>query len=310
MIGQTTVRQLIVVDGVGIDGPSVFAGERARDDGLRLRVGQRVGHFHAHVALVAERDRESGGFLLDLRGDENGVCCSGLGALKLIAALFRVQSRAVDGGGDNLRVICILAFEAEFIKQLAALQLIVLDGQIDALVRAAENRPGRDGFFVPGELELQIQTVFVGNHKCIAERLAGDAGCNGDIVGLGVLAVRGGHLERAGLRQASACAIRRIVIRADEFRLAGALSEKIEAVLEEPVRQGVAFDSACDRAVCVARRLPVRLPAETEIQIDAGFEAENEGELNIRFDGLALLVFLRGVGLHGEDVVLVFRAVR
>ena len=80
--------------------------------------------------------------------------------------------------------------------------------------------------------------------------------------------------------------------------------------LEEPVRQGVAFDSACDRAVCVARRLPVRLPAEAEIQIDAGFEAENEGELNIRFDGLALLVFLRGVGLHGEDVVLVFRAVR
>ena len=44
--------------------------------------------------------------------------------------------------------------------------------------------------------------------------------------------------------------------------------------------------------------------------IDAGFEAENEGESNIRFDGLALLVFLRGVGLHGEDVVLVFRAVR
>ena len=73
------------------------------------------------------------------------------------------------------------------------------------------------------------------------------------------------------------------------------------------------FDGAGDRAVGAARRLGRGgqcLPVELQIQVNAGFKAQNEGELDIGFDRLALLVFLRGFGLHDEDVVLVFRAVR
>ena len=92
------------------------------------------------------------------------------------------------------------AFQAEFVEQLTVLQLVVLDSQIDTLVRVAENGLRRDGFFIPSELSLQVETVFVGEHKGVADRLAGDAGGDGNGICFGVLPVCGGHLECAGLR--------------------------------------------------------------------------------------------------------------
>ena len=82
--------------------------------------------------------------------------------------------------------------------------------------------------------------------------------------------------------------------------------------MEEAILNGVAFDGAGDGAVREARRLGrggQGLPAHLEIKVNAGLQTQNEGELDVGFDGLALLVFLRGRGLHDEDVVLVFCAV-
>ena len=72
--------------------------------------------------------------------------------MELIAALFGVQGCAVDGCGENSRFTRTFAFQAEFVEQFAILQLIVLDGQVHALVRITEDSLGCDRFFVPSEL--------------------------------------------------------------------------------------------------------------------------------------------------------------
>ena len=82
--------------------------------------------------------------------------------------------------------------------------------------------------------------------------------------------------------------------------------------MEEAILNGVALDGAGDGAVGAARRLGRSsqcLPVELQIQVNARLQTQNKGELDVGFDGLALLVFLRGRGLHDEDVVLVFCAV-
>ena len=120
-------------------------------------------------------------------------------------------------------------------------------------------------------------------------------------------------MECAGLIQRTGLAVRRAVVCADKFGFSRAFTEEAEIVLEEAILNGVAFDGAGDGAVREARRLGrggQGLPVELQIQIDAGFKAQNKGELDVGFDGLALPVFLRGRGLHDEDVVLIFCAVR
>ena len=82
--------------------------------------------------------------------------------------------------------------------------------------------------------------------------------------------------------------------------------------MEEAILNGVAFDGAGDGAVREARRLGrggQGLPAHLEIKVNAGLQTQNEGELDVGFDGLALLVFLGGRGLHGENIVLKICAV-
>ena len=117
-----------------------------------FRIGQGVGHLQGHIALVTERDREGDSLILDFCGDEDGISRAAFGCLELIAALFGIQGRAVDRCGENLRVTCAFALETELIEQLSIAELIVLDGQVHALVRVAEQRLGCDRFFVPSEL--------------------------------------------------------------------------------------------------------------------------------------------------------------
>ena len=100
--------------------------------------------MQGNIALVAEREGEGDSFVSHFRRDEDGVGCAALGGRELIAALFRVQGRAVDRRGDDLRIICAFAFQAEFVEQLTVLQLIVFDGQVHALVRFAEDVLSRD----------------------------------------------------------------------------------------------------------------------------------------------------------------------
>ena len=112
--------------------------------------------------------------------------------------------------------------------------------------------------------------------------------------------------------QGSGLAICGAIVRADKFGLAGAFAEETEIILEETILNGVALDGTGNGAVREARCLGrggQGLPAHLEIKVNAGLQTQNEGELDVGFDGLALLVFLRGRGLHDEDIVLVFRAV-
>ena len=75
------------------------------------------------------------------------------------------------------------------------------------------------------------------------------------IVGFGILAVCGGHLECAGLIQRTSLAVCGLVIGTDKFGFSRAFTEEAEIVLEEAILNGVAFDGAGDGAVREARRL-------------------------------------------------------
>ena len=159
---------------------------------------------------------------------------------------------------------------------------------------------------------MQVEAVFVCQDEIISNRLAGDAGRDRDGICFGILAVCGGHLERSGLRQGSGLAVCGLVIGTDKFGLSCALTEEGEVILEQAVLNRIALDGAGDGAVREARRLGRSsqcLPAQLEVEVNAGLQTQNEGELDVGFDGFALLVFLRGRGLHDEDIVLVFRAV-
>ena len=160
---------------------------------------------------------------------------------------------------------------------------------------------------------MQVEAVFVCQDEIISNRLAGDAGRDRDGICFGILAVCGGHLERSGLRQGSGLAVCGLVIGTDKFGLSCALTEEAEIVLEEAILNGVVFDGAGDGAVREARRLGrggQGLPAHLEIKVNAGLQTQNKGELDVRFDRLTLLILLCRVGLHDEDVVLIFCAVR
>ena len=111
LIVQETIRQLVVIDGFRGGGFAVFTRQNARF--RRTILCDRVGHLQRHVALVTERDRKGHILILDLCRDEDGIGCAALGTLKLIAALFHVQGRAVNGGGENLRVGGAFSLEVE-----------------------------------------------------------------------------------------------------------------------------------------------------------------------------------------------------
>ena len=72
-----------------------------------------IRHLQTDVTLVAERDREGDGFVAGFRGDEDGVRRAALGGRELIAALFRVQGRAVNRRRQNLCIICTFALEVK-----------------------------------------------------------------------------------------------------------------------------------------------------------------------------------------------------
>ena len=113
LIGDEIVRQLVVVDGIGIHGFAVFARQNARL--CRAILCDRVGHLQRNVALIAEGHGEGDRFAIDIRCNEDGVRCAALRGLELIAALFRVQGRAVNRCGENLRIICAFAFQGKAI---------------------------------------------------------------------------------------------------------------------------------------------------------------------------------------------------
>ena len=83
--------------------------------------------------------------------------------------------------------------------------------------------------------------------------------------------------------------------------------------MEKAVLNGVAFDGAGNGAVGETRRLGrggQGLPAQLEVEVNAGLQAENKGELDGGFDRFTLLVFLCGCGLYDENIVLILRAIR
>ena len=186
----------------------------------------------------------------------------------------------------------------------------MLDGQRRALVCVAENGLRRDGFFIPCELELKVKAVLVCHDERIADRLPQHLGGHGEIVGLCILVVCRGHLNFARFRERPAFAVRRPVFRRADRRVVRALTKEGQRVCKFAVCQRVALDCAADRPVGRAGGLTGRLPGELQIEVNAALQAKHERKFHVRLHGLALLVFLCGMRLHGEDIVLELRAVR
>ena len=135
---------------------------------MRAVLHDRVGHFHAHIALVADRDRKRDCAILDRCGHEDGIARAILCGFKLDRTAVRVHSSTIEAGACDLRILRAPASQTELIQKLTVADLVVLDGQRRALVRIAENVLRRDGLFVPCKLQLEIKSVLI----CQGERIA------------------------------------------------------------------------------------------------------------------------------------------
>ena len=159
-------------------------------------------------------------------------------------------------------------------------------------------------------MELEVKAVLICHDKRIADGLSQYLGGHGEIVCFRVLAVCGGHLDLAGLRERSALTIRRPVFRRADRRVIRTFAEELQRVCEISVCQRVALDRAIDRAVGRAGGLTVGLPCELQIEVNAAFQPQHERKVNVRLHGFTLLVLLYGMGLHGQDIVLKLCTVR
>ena len=168
-VGEQSFRQLIVIDRLRVDSFLILTRQHA---GLcRAVLHDRVGHLHAHVALVANRNCEVHRAFLDRCGHENGIARAVFGGFHLYRTAVRVHCRTVEAGACDLRVLGAPAGQAELIQKLTVADLVVLDGQRRALVRIAENVLRRDGLFVPCKLHLEIKSVLIRHNECIADGL-------------------------------------------------------------------------------------------------------------------------------------------
>ena len=153
-IGEQSFRQLIVIDWLGVDSFLILTRQHA---GLcRTVLHDRVGHLHAHVALVADRNCEVHRALLDRCGHEDGIARAIFGRFHLYRTAVRAYGRSVEAGACDLRVLGASAGQAELIQKLTVIDLVVLDGQRRTLVCIAENLLRCDGFLVPCELQLEV----------------------------------------------------------------------------------------------------------------------------------------------------------
>ena len=305
---KQSFRQLIVIDRLRVDSFLILTRQHA---GLcRAVLHDRVGHLHAHVALVADRDRKRDCAILDLCCHKDGIGRAIFRRFKLHRTAVRAYGRSVEAGACDLRVLRASAGQAELIQKLTVIDLVVLDGQRCALVRIAENVLRRDGLFVPCKLQLEIKAILIRHNECIADGLSQHLGGHGEIIGFRVLAVCRGHWDLAGLRERAALTVRRPVFRRADDRIVCVFAEEGQCVCKSALGQRVALDRAIDRAVGRAGSLTGRLPGELQIQINAAFQPQHERKLHIRLHGFAPLIFLRRMGLHGENIVLVLRAVR
>ena len=305
---KKSICQLIIIDRLGVDGSLVLAGQHTR---LRCAVlHDRVGHLHADIALVADRDRKRDCAILDRCGHEDGIGRAIFRRFKLHRTAVCVHRRSVEAGACDLRVLGAPAGQGELIQKLTVADLVMLDGQSRALIRVAEYGLRCDGLFVPCKLQLEIKSVLIRHNECIADGLPQHLGCHGEIVGLRVLAVCRGHLDLAGFRERAALAVRRPVFCRADDRIVCVFTQKCQRICKSALGQRVALDRAADRPVGRTGSLTGRLPGELQIQINAALQAKHERKFHVCLHGLALLIFLRGMCLHGEDIVLVLRAVR
>ena len=307
-VGKKSICQLIVIDRLGVDGPLVLARQHAGL--LRAVLHDRVGHLHADVALVADGDRERDCAILDRCGHEDGIGRAILCGFKLDRTAVRVHSSTIEAGACDLRILRTFAGQSELIQKLTVADLVVLDGQRRALVRIAENVLRRDGLFVPCKLQLEIKSVLIRHNECIADGLPQHLGGHGEIVGIRVLAVCRSHLDLAGFRERAAFAVCRPVFRRADDCIVCVFTQKGQRICKSALGQRVALDRAADRPVGRAGGLTGRLPGELQIEVNAAFQPQHERKFHIRLHGLALLVLLCRMRLHGQDIVLVLRAVR
>ena len=151
---KKSICQLIVIDWLGVDCFLILTRQHA---GLRRAVlHDRVRHFHAHVALVADRDRKCDCAILDLCCHKDGIGRAIFRRFKLHRTAVRAYGRSVEAGACDLRILRASAGQTELIQKLTVADLVVLDGQRRALIRIAENVLRRDGLFVPCKLQLEV----------------------------------------------------------------------------------------------------------------------------------------------------------
>ena len=307
-IGEQSFRQLIVIDWLGVDSFLILTRQHA---GLcRTVLHDRVGHLHAHVALVADRDRKRDCAILDLCCHKDGIGRAIFRRFKLHRTAACVHRRSVEAGACDLRVLGAPAGQAELIQKLTVIDLVMLDGQRRTLVCIAEDLLRCDRFLVPCELQLEVKAVLIRHDECIADRLPQHLGGHGEIVGFRVLAVCRGHLDLAGLRERAALTVRRPVFRRADDRIVCVFAEEGQRICKSALGQRVALDRAADRSVGRTGSLTGRLPGELQIQIDAAFQPQHERKFHVRLHGLALLVLLRRMSLYGQDIILELCAVR
>ena len=156
---------------------------------------------------------------------------------------------------------------------------------------------------------MQVKSVFICNNKRVVNGLPQHLGGHGEVIRFRIASVWNVHLNFAGHVQIAAVRAAPVA-GAFDLRVVGAVTEKFQIVDEKTVRERIALDRAVDRCVRAAGGLSVRLPRQLQIEVNAALQTQNKGEFRVRFDCLAVLVFLHGVGADGEDVVLVVRAVR
>ena len=196
-VGEQSFRQLIVIDWLRVDSFLILTRQHA---GLcRAVLHDRVGHLHAHVALVADRDRKRDCAILDLCCHKDGIGRAIFRRFKLHRTAVCVHRRSVEAGACDLRVLGAPAGQAELIQKLTVIDLVMLDGQRRTLVCIAENLLRCDGLFVPCKLQLEIKSVLIRHDECIADGLSQHLGGHGEIIGFRVLAVCRGHWDLTGL---------------------------------------------------------------------------------------------------------------
>ena len=131
-VGEQSFRQLIVIDWLRVDSFLILTRQHA---GLcRAVLHDRVGHLHAHVALVADRNCEVHRAFLDRCGHENGIARAVFGRFHLYRTAVRAHGRSVEAGACDLRILRASAGQTELIQKLTVIDLVVLDGQRRTLV--------------------------------------------------------------------------------------------------------------------------------------------------------------------------------